>query len=598
MSRLLGWLDDRTGYRALMHEALFERIPGGSRWRYVWGSTLVFAFVTQVVTGMFLWMAYSPSAQTAWESVFFLQHEMQGGWLLRGVHHFMAQAMIVLLALHLMQVVIDGAYRAPREVNFWVGLILMKIVLGLSLTGYLLPLDQKGYWATKVATNIMGVVPVVGPSLQRLAVGGGAYGHQTLTRFFALHAGVLPALLVLLLAVHIYVFRRHGIHTRYPTAQPDCSFWPDQLFKDAVACLAVLAVVLGLVIWLRGAELGAPADPANPYSAARPEWYFLFLFQFLKYFHGETEVVGAVVIPGIVLGILFLMPLVGRWKLGHGFNILFLFALLVGISLLTAQAWKDDYYNANFQDASLAAQRNAERAVVLATEIGIPPEGTVALMRNDPATAGPLLFEQSCAACHLYVGAPGQLDFKPKEPRGSNLAGFASRQWIAGLLSPEGIHSENYFGNTEHREGEMATWVTENVPDIAPDQLAKVVAALSAQAELPLQREIDARDAQQVVEGVALIKNRLGCTDCHRFQEAGEEGTAPDLTDYGSRTWLMAFIKNPGAKSFYGDEHQMPAFEHQRSEREIGLIADFLRHDWVREDGDAAPEMLTPVAGK
>ena len=105
-------------------------------------------------------MAYSPSAQTAWESVYYIQYEMHGGWLLRGMHHFMAQAMVVLLALHLMQVVIDGAYRAPREVNFWLGLVLMQIVLALSLTGYLLPWDQKGYWATRVATNLLGVVPL------------------------------------------------------------------------------------------------------------------------------------------------------------------------------------------------------------------------------------------------------------------------------------------------------------------------------------------------------------------------------------------------------------------------------------------------------
>ena len=127
------------------------------------------------------------------------------------MHHFMAQAMVVLLALHLMQVVIDGAYRAPREVNFWLGLILMQIVLGLSLTGYLLPWDQKGYWATRVATNLLGVVPGVGTSLQQLVVGGADYGHHTLTRFFALHAGVLPAALVFFLVLHVALFRRHGI---------------------------------------------------------------------------------------------------------------------------------------------------------------------------------------------------------------------------------------------------------------------------------------------------------------------------------------------------------------------------------------------------
>ena len=287
-------------------------------------------------------MYYSPSAQTAWESVYYIQYEMHGGWLLRGMHHFMAQAMVVLLALHLMQVVIDGAYRAPREVNFWLGLILMQIVLGLSLTGYLLPWDQKGYWATRVATNLLGVVPVVGPALQQLVVGGADYGHHTLTRFFALHAGVLPALLVVLsgAARGAVSPARHSLQAAAEVA--DTTFWPDQVLKDAVACLAVLVVVLLLclhparvVFWRRGAasagtwgaELGAPADPSNQYSAARPEWYFLFLFQFLKLFEGwgeQGELLGAIVIPGLVMGCLFLMPLIGRWKLGHRFNIGFM----------------------------------------------------------------------------------------------------------------------------------------------------------------------------------------------------------------------------------------------------------------------------------
>jgi ubiquinol-cytochrome c reductase cytochrome b subunit len=154
MKSLLDWLDQRTGYRRLLHEALNENVPGGARWRYVWGSTLTFAFFMQVITGVALWMAYNPSNQTAWESVYYIQHEMWGGWLLRGIHHYTAQFMTLLLVLHLMQVVIDGAYKAPREVNFWTGIALLLLVMGLSLTGYLLPWDQKGFWATKVATSI------------------------------------------------------------------------------------------------------------------------------------------------------------------------------------------------------------------------------------------------------------------------------------------------------------------------------------------------------------------------------------------------------------------------------------------------------------
>src|SRR5690606_4367464 len=162
------------------------------------------------------------------------------------------------------------------------------------LTGYLLPWDQKGFWATKVATNIMGIVPFVGPMMQRIVQGGADYGHHTLTRFFALHAGLLPALVLGMLGLHLYLFRRHGLTAKQPIRRADENFWPDQLLKDAVACLAVMAVVVFLVVrhgWGShgGAPLSAPADPSQPYNAARPEWYFLFLFEFLKYFPGKSE---------------------------------------------------------------------------------------------------------------------------------------------------------------------------------------------------------------------------------------------------------------------------------------------------------------------
>ena len=131
MKSLFDWLDQRTGYRRLVHEALNENVPGGARWRYVWGSTLTFAFAIQVITGLALWMAYSPSNQSAWESVYYIQHEMWGGWFLRGLHHYTAQFMTLLLVLHLMQVVIDGAYKAPREVNFWTGVTAAMLVATL-----------------------------------------------------------------------------------------------------------------------------------------------------------------------------------------------------------------------------------------------------------------------------------------------------------------------------------------------------------------------------------------------------------------------------------------------------------------------------------
>ena len=165
--QLADWLDDRSGYRHLMKEALDEPITRRRRWHYVFGSALTVIFMVQVFTGLLLMTSYSPSSSTAWGSVFFISHEMWGGWFVRGVHHFAAQAMVVLLVMHLLQVLLAGAYRRPRELNWWFGMALLFLTLGFSLTGYLLPWDQKGYWATKVATNIMGGRPASGPIFKK-----------------------------------------------------------------------------------------------------------------------------------------------------------------------------------------------------------------------------------------------------------------------------------------------------------------------------------------------------------------------------------------------------------------------------------------------
>lgn len=587
LKSLIDWLDHRTGAKGLVHEALYEKIPGGSRWRYVWGSTLTFALMVQFITGVFLWMAYTPSAQTAWESVFYIQFEMSGGWFLRGIHHFMAQAMNVLLVLHLMQVVIDGAYRAPREVNFWFGLGLLGLTMALSLTGYLLPWDQKGYWATKVATNIAAITPVIGDSLQTLIIGGTDYGHHTLSRFFALHAGVLPAAIVALVVGHIYLFRRHGITPKLPKRKPDALFWPDQVLKDAVACLAVLAAVLFLTIRNRGAELYAPADPSEPFSAARPEWYFLFLFQLLKYFPGGTEVWGAIVLPGVVAAVIGLMPMIGRTVAGHRANLAILTGLLVGAGALTALALRDDAGDPSYQVALKQAKEDAQRVVSLArSPTGIPPTGAVTLLRGDPKTQGPRLFAKHCASCHRFNGHDGLGGQVADAASAPDLGKFGTREWLVGLLDPARVDSMEYFGGTKHKAGKMVRFVKQKVAKYSPEQrqsLDKVIAALSAEAGLKSQRELDAREAAKILEGRTLLSTELNCTDCHQFRKPDEDATAPDLTGWGSREWLMGIIGDPAHPRFYGERNdRMPRFKESgiMDDESMGHLVDWLRGEW------------------
>lgn len=625
MNALINWLDDRTGLKKLLHEALYENIPGGARWRYVWGSTLVFTFTIQVITGLFLWTAYSPSTTTAWESVYYIQHQMQFGWLVRGLHHFSAQAMTVLLALHLMQVVIDGAYRAPREINFWLGLVLMQIVLGLGLTGYLLPWDQKGYYATQVSTEIMGATPVIGPQLQLLAQGGPQYGHHTLTRFFAMHAGILPALLMAFLVLHIAVFRRHGITVPDPDRAPVATFWPDQVLKDGIACLAVLATVLALTIW-KGAELSAPADPSEAYSAARPEWYFLFLFQFLRFEWVEHQglAFGAIYVPGALMAILTAMPIIGRWKVGHAFNVVFLLAMMVGIVGLTGLALKNDAADPDFVAAVRQAHEDAARIQELAKRPeGIPLEGAVSLLRADPKTQGPRLFARNCAPCHRFDGHDGtgrevaKLERQPdgtkvrvkENATATDLGRFGSPEWIKAVLTDfkgtfaalENVKAKDdptQMADTSKHflEGDMAQWSASHANhwradpknEQALDDLVAFLHAQSQRRDSPKPTDEAVKRGRQIFETGKLPVGAFesNCTECHALKPVGEEavlgevGVGPSLTNYAGARWLSEFLKNPGHEQFYGSNNVMPAFGERLTEKELDLLVRWMVGDY------------------
>ncbi|MDX1969208.1 MAG: cytochrome b N-terminal domain-containing protein [Planctomycetaceae bacterium] len=621
MNVLLNWLDDRIGHRRILHDALYEPIPGGARWRYVWGSTLVFVFVTQMVTGFFLWTAYSPSTTTAWESVYFIQNEMSYGWLVRGIHHFAAQAMMILLGLHFLQVIIDGAYKAPREVNFWLGLILMQIVLALSLTGYLLPWDQKGYYATQVATNIAGVTPVIGPYVQQMAQGGSSYGHHTLTRFFALHAGLLPALLIVFLGAHIAVFRRHGICVpEQHAAKPAAMFWPDQILKDAVACLAVLATILYFVV-TKGAELNGPADPSEAYAAARPEWYFLFLFRFLKFEEVDRLglAFGAIYVPGAIMGVIALMPFVGRWKLGHRFNVAFTFGLLLGAAYLTVLALKEDGADVDYQSAVAEAHRDGARAVELASVEKIPPEGALALLKQDPFTQGPRLFARACASCHRYHGHDGTgrliVETKIDEhhvktstdvlPTAADLGHFGSREWTIEVLTKyDAVFAplKNIGDGKGDRflSGDMANWSKENSAALTAAENADDLKAL---AEFIVQQsgrtDLGPIDAALATAGEAVFKSAMlksgasltsACTDCHTMKLSGAAEAlsenpgagVPTLTGYGGKEWLKAFILNPAHADYYGESNQMPPFEGKLTDAQLDLLVRWMVGDYAK----------------
>src|SRR5258708_3496549 len=232
---LWNWLNRRTGLDDLLRTALDEPIPGGARFAYVFGSGLLFIFLSQIITGVFLALYYVPSADHAHTTVAYITKAVTAGSLLRSLHAYGASAMVIVLLLHLSQTYIYGAYKGRREILWLSGCVLFALILGMAFTGYLLPWDQRAYFATAVGTNAASEIPWVGESLKRMMRGGTEMGTLTISRFFVAHVFLLPACVFALVASHIFLFRQAGaagpvIDDPYHPKQKPELFYPRQLF--------------------------------------------------------------------------------------------------------------------------------------------------------------------------------------------------------------------------------------------------------------------------------------------------------------------------------------------------------------------------------
>lgn len=209
-TRLGNWIDERMGWRQVWDSIFLRKIPKVN-WFYTLGSASLFVAMNQAITGILLTIYYVPTPDHAYDSVQFITTEIPAGWLIRGLHHWGASAMVVLVVLHMLRVIFYGAYKFPREITWMTGVILLILVIGFGFTGYLLPWDQKAYWATTVGTRIAGTPPLIGDTILRIVRGGADLSALTLARFYGVHVWVLPATLILVLAFHLYLVIRNGI---------------------------------------------------------------------------------------------------------------------------------------------------------------------------------------------------------------------------------------------------------------------------------------------------------------------------------------------------------------------------------------------------
>ena len=653
----VGERNQTDSVRAKRSQARTTRHSG--TWGYALGATTVFLFVLQVVTGLMLMTVYSPSATTAWASVWYIQSKMPAGWLIRSLHHFASDAMLIVLATHLTHMVAVKAYRTRHPLIWCSTLLLGGVTLALSLSGHLLPWDQEGYWGTKVRVNILARTPEIGELLQRFIVGGVAFGHLMLTRVYTLHIMILPAVAVLLFRL------RKGrdkpcVDAGSKRNEADSVNSRDavQRLRNTATCALALALVGG-VAWyvcsVRGSHLlDAPADPGASSYPARPEWHTLFLYQWLKYFVGpKMEVIGAVIIPSALGALWLLLPYWSRIlpeRVAHRFTTILAGCMVLGVGFLSAAAlWADinpsdlaireirdkqadeQTLTARDEDTLRArsfnirrdrARRRGQRAIELADALGVPPEGPLALLANDPQTRGPELFAANCATCHRFDGHDGLGAVPPEAPDASDLAGYAGRRWIRGLLAEP--MNDRYFGLMKNPDGDpahtrMRRFVAEAMEDVVDDAAREalladfdaVAAYLEDESQHP-RRLAHIGAADDADDGTLARPNTPApidaqlergrrffmstCNECHTY-DGEQSGTlkAPEMAGYGSVEWITLMIAEPSHPTRYrarGRERaRMTGFSGRLSDRDIRLIAQ-----WIHDSQPVAPTKSAKIA--
>jgi ubiquinol-cytochrome c reductase cytochrome b subunit len=503
--KIIDWLEHRTGVETAIRNFLYEDIPASSGWHQVFGSVAMFLFMTQAFTGILLAFNYAPTPGEAYNSLKYIITELTGGRMIRGLHHWGASMMIVTVVLHMCQVFLYGAYKKPREATWMVGVVLLLLVLGYGLTGYLLPWDNRAYWGTVVATKIAASAPLAGPYLTRLLGGEGEIGVVTFARFYALHVLLLPPATMILMGIHIYLVRKHGVAPAAGDTAPKKKFYPGQVFKDTVATFIAFAILFTLAICVR-VPLERLADPTDTSYIPRPDWYFLFLFQTLKFFEGSLEVVGSIVLPTLAILSLLLVPFIDR---SH----------IVRVRQRTVAMAVIAFAALGWTSLTVAAIKTTPTSPVVDVAASEGPEEWQQLTPDELAGIGYYRAE-NCAACH----SGGKI--------GPDLAKIRTKKSAAWMIA--------HF----KRPQEMVPGTPMPPIRLSDAQLNSLAAFLLRLSETNVSAMESA--PAYAAEG-AMLYQQQRCGSCHKVNAAGTK-VGPDLNGLAerrSRDWVEEHFANP-----------------------------------------------------
>jgi ubiquinol-cytochrome c reductase cytochrome b subunit len=550
---LRNWLEVR------LRPAASGDVAANNAWAYVLGGTLVVMLLVEAVTGAALAAFYSPSTTDAWASVAYIQDQMSAGWLIRGLHYHGASALVILCGMHLALTAVAGTYRKPRELVWWLGIVLLLLVLGFAISGYVLRWDQAGYTANRVELGIAAGTPVFGGAIRALAIGGNEYGSLTLTRFYALHIVLLPPLMAIVVVGHAWLARGHR-----PTRSA---------VHTMLAAAAALAALFFYTYSTHGADLTAPADPSTAFDA-RPLWYFRWLF-LLRQITGSAEQFVAMTVPAVVLGFLALLPFLDRGadhsirarKVWVGASVI-LFAAIALLTVISVVADRGGELGKR-QDAE---DMRASRLRALAVKYGVPATGPQDLKFQIPMARGRMLYAQRCSGCH---------DQKSKERKGPVIGPrHGDRAWYVAFLKEPS--ADVFWGRTKLAKTENAMKAI-TVPPADLDALAELLYAQSGATDVDAKK----RDAGQGIFDSA-------CTDCHEIAEGKSGQSAPGLGGVGSREYYVSFISNPKSGLHMGpDNSEMPRFDKELTLAERDAIAEYLV--WLRTATPSDLALLEPL---